>query len=144
MLNLQFFSVKVMWIKIKRNIVPRVISKCLLHFMFKKNIFTANTDWDWVGTITISEKCCCTKNWKVKVEKCCLAENTFFWDYEPIAQKGLLRVEKWKSKSKPAGNRPIYNSNLELSLSNSTQFVRQHKVMNYISEKIEKENPFLW
>ena len=88
MLNLQFFSVEEKCIKMKWNIVPRMISKCLLCFRFKKNIFTANTDWDWVGTITISEKCCCTKNWKVKVERCCLAENPFLLELRAHCPEG--------------------------------------------------------
>ena len=62
----------------------------------------------------------------------------------PLPRRACLGLRNENRKVSLRKNRPIYNSNLELSLSNSTQFVRQHKVMNYISEKIEKENPFLW
>ena len=61
----------------------------------------------------------------------------------PLPRRACLGLRNENRKVSLRKNRPIYNSNLELSLSNSTQFVRQHKVMNYISEKIEKENPFL-
>ena len=62
----------------------------------------------------------------------------------PLPRRACLGLRNENRKVSLRKNRPIYNSNLELSLSNSTQFVRQHKVMNYISGKIEKENPFLF
>ena len=62
----------------------------------------------------------------------------------PLRRRACLGLRNENRKVSLRKNRPIYNSNLELSLSNSTQFVRQHKVMNYISGKIEKENPFLF